>query len=139
MPADTDPDITGFTLELPYELGRYRLEAEIGRGGMGIVYHAVDSMLERAVAIKVLLPQLAADGSFVQRFKREAQMAARLEHPNIVTVHDVGQQEGLVYFVMRLVTGKPLDYLIDEGIPWVRAESIAIQVADAMAYAHGIR
>jgi len=136
MPVDTDPDLTGFTLDLPYELGRYRLEAEIGRGGMGIVYHAEDTMLERAVAIKVLLPQLAADGSFVQRFKREAQMAARLEHPNIVTVHDVGEQDGLVYFVMRLVTGKPLDYLIDEGIPWSRAESIAIQVADAMAYAH---
>lgn len=136
MPVDTDPDLTGFQLELPYELGRYRLEAEIGRGGMGIVYHAEDTMLERAVAVKVLLPQLAADASFVQRFKREAQMAARLEHPNIVTVHDVGQVEGLVYFVMRLVTGKPLDYLIDEGLAWSRAESIAIQVADAMAYAH---
>ena len=136
MPSDYDPDTSSFELELPYELGRYRLEAEIGRGGMGIVYHAEDTMLERAVAVKVLLPQLAADGSFVARFKREAQMAARLEHPNIVTVHDVGQQEGLVYFVMRLVTGKPLDYLIEDGIAWARAESIAIQVADAMAYAH---
>lgn len=136
MSDNLDSDLTGFQLELPYELGRYRLEAEIGRGGMGIVYHAEDTMLDRPVAVKVLLPQLAADSQFVQRFKREAQMAARLEHPNIVTVHDVGQVEGLVYFVMRLVTGKPLDRLMEEGLPWSRAETIAVQVAEAMAYAH---
>ncbi|MCC7494950.1 MAG: protein kinase [Fimbriimonadaceae bacterium] len=133
--ADGD-ELGGFELQLPHELGRYRLEAEIGRGGMGAVYYAVDTLLERPVAVKVLLPQLAADTQFVQRFKREAQMAARLEHPNIVTVHDVGQVEGLVYFVMRFVSGKPLDRLIEEGISWTRAEHFALQVADAMAYAH---
>ena len=135
MPGSID-DFGGFSLDLPHDLGRYRLDAEIGRGGMGIVYHAEDTMLERPVAVKVLLPQLAADSGFVARFKREAQMAARLEHPCIVTVHDVGQLEGLVFFVMRLVTGKPMDRLIEEGLPWSRAENIAIQIADAMAYAH---
>ncbi len=136
MAQVSDADLTGFTPKLPYELGRYRLDAEIGRGGMGAVYHAEDTMLDRAVAVKILLPALAADHNFVQRFKREAQMAARLEHPNIVTVHDVGEQNHLVYFVMRFVTGRPLDRLIEEGLPWARAESIAVQVAEAMAYAH---
>ena len=136
MSNDFEPEISDFELDLPYEMGRYLLDAEIGRGGMGAVYHATDTMLDRPVAVKVLLPQLAADRQFVQRFTREAQMAARLEHPNIVTVHDVGNQDSLVYFVMRMVMGKPLDHLIEEGIPWPRAEAIALQVADAMAYAH---
>lgn len=129
-------ELSDFQLELPYELGRYRLDAEIGRGGMGAVYHAIDTMLDRPVAVKVLLPQLAADRQFVQRFMREAQMAARLEHPSIVTVHDVGNQDGLVYFVMRLAVGLPLDRLIENGLPWERAEHIALQVAEALAYAH---
>ncbi|MBI5833234.1 MAG: protein kinase [Armatimonadetes bacterium] len=137
MPLEDSAELKPFALDLPCELGRYRLEAEIGRGGMGIVYLAHDTLLDRPVAIKVLLPQLAADAQFVQRFTREAQMAARLEHPSIVTVHDVGEAKSLVYFVMRMVIGKPLDRLLSEGLTWADAEPIAMQVADGISYAHG--
>ena len=136
MAQEQPTELKPFALDLPYDLGRYRLEAEIGRGGMGIVYLAHDTMLDRPVAIKVLLPQLAADGQFVQRFTREAQMAARLEHPSIVTVHDVGEANSLVFFVMRMVIGKPLDRLLTEGMAWTDAEPIAVAVADGIAYAH---
>jgi class 3 adenylate cyclase len=136
MGADEQTEFSEFTLEMPYDLGRYRLETEIGRGGMGIVYLGQDTLLERPVAVKVLIPQLAADRQFVQRFTREAQMAARLEHPNIVTVHDVGQANNLVYFVMRMVVGKPMDRLLHEGLTWTEGEPIALQIAEALAYAH---
>ena len=136
MAADSIDELSSFELPLPHDLGRYRLEAEIGRGGMGIVYLGHDTMLDRPVAIKLLLPQLAADVQFVQRFTREAQMAARLEHPNIVTVHDVGQSEGLVYFVMRMVHGRPMDRLLSEGMSWTTGEPLAVQIADAIAFAH---
>ena len=73
-------------------LGKYELQSEIGRGGMGSVYHAYDPTLKRSVAVKVLPPQLTWDRQFVERFLREARAAAGLDHPNIVTIHDVGEE-----------------------------------------------
>ena len=82
-------------------LGKYRLLKEIGRGGMGVVYAGVDTVLDRPVAIKILATHLAWEKTFVDRFLREARTAAKLEHPNIVTIHDVGQEAGVYYLVMR--------------------------------------
>src|SRR3989337_4228120 len=85
-------------------LGRdYTIEGEIGRGGMGVVYRARDERLHRRVAIKVVPPELAFQKDIRERFAREAQTAARLSHPHIVPIHDVGEGVGLVYFVMGLV------------------------------------
>ena len=75
-------------------LGKYRILEKIGRGGMGVVYKAHDTVLDRLVAIKVLAPHLTCDQEFVKRFLREARSAARLEHPHIVTIHDVAQAQG---------------------------------------------
>ncbi|MEZ4586503.1 MAG: protein kinase [Gemmatimonadales bacterium] len=84
----------------------YTIEGEIGRGGMGVVYRARDERLHRRVAIKVLPPELAFQKDIRERFTREAQTAARLSHPHIVPIHDVGDGAGLVYFVMGYVEGE---------------------------------
>src|SRR5690242_9249278 len=84
---------------------QYRVDDEIGRGGMSVVYRALDLRLNRPVAIKVLPPELAYDPAIRLRFKREAQTAAQLAHPHIVPIHDVGENDGVAYFVMALVTG----------------------------------
>ena len=86
----------------------YTIEGEIGRGGMGVVYRARDERLQRRVAIKVLPPELAMSQEIRERFSREAQTAARLSHPHIVPIHDVGQGKGIVYFVMGLIEGESL-------------------------------
>ena len=88
--------------------GSYELEGEIGRGGMGVVYSARDLQLKLRVAIKVLPPDLAFRDEIRKRFTREAQTAARLSHPHIVPIHSVGQEGGLVYFVMGYVDGESL-------------------------------
>ena len=92
--------------------GRYRIEARIGAGGMAEVYRGIDPVLNRTVAIKVLLPQFARDTSFVERFRREAQAAARLNHPNIVGVFDTGSDDGTQFIVMEFIEGRTLaDFL----------------------------
>ena len=85
------------------QLGKYELHTEIGRGGMGIVYRGYDPDLTRTVAIKILPPQLAWDQTFVERFVREARAAAQLNHPHIVTIHDVGEHNDRYFFVMEYV------------------------------------
>ena len=84
---------------------QYELDGEIGRGGMSVVYRARDVRLNRPVAIKVLPPELAYDPAIRTRFTREAQTAAHLAHPHIVPIYDVGDREGIAYFVMSIVTG----------------------------------
>src|SRR3954454_3387511 len=84
---------------------QYDIEGEIGRGGMSVVYRARDRRLNRAVAIKVLPPELAHDAAIRTRFTREAQMSAQLAHAHIVPIYDVGERDGLAYFVMALVNG----------------------------------
>src|SRR5690349_25021873 len=86
--------------------GTYTIEGEIGRGGMGVVYRARDERLHRRVAVKVLPPELAFQKEIRERFTREAQTAARLSHPHIVPIHDVGEGAGVVYFIMGLVEGE---------------------------------
>ena len=120
------------------QLGRYTIQEEIGRGGMARVYRAQDTQLKRIVAIKVLLPQLAVDPEFAQRFEREAVTAANLRHPNIVTIYDVGEQDGLRYIAMEYVRGYTLHAIIEErgalGLGY--AITIVGPVAAALDYAH---
>ncbi|WKD31131.1 serine/threonine-protein kinase [Streptomyces xanthophaeus] len=118
--------------------GRYRLEALLGRGGMGEVWRAHDPRLDRKVAIKFLPPHLA-DGHVVDRFLREAQVTARLQHAGITQVFDSGAQDGQLHLVMELLDGRNLGTVLQEqtsGLPVHRAVDLAAQVADALSYAH---
>ncbi len=120
------------------QLGKYQLRAEIGRGGMGTVYLGYDPMLDRKVAIKVLAPHLVWEPGFVERFLREARSAARLRHPNIVTIYDVGQQEDRYYIVMEYLAGQTLAQYIAQGGPFSSKHALPVlsQLADALDYAH---
>jgi branched-chain amino acid transport system substrate-binding protein len=119
-------------------LGKYEIKAEIGKGGMGIVYLGYDPLLDRQVAIKVLAPHLVWEEGFVERFLREARAAARIKHPNIVTIHDVGQEGDQFYFVMEYLAGQTLaEHIRERGpLPPSEVESILRPVADAVDYAH---
>src|SRR5262245_20194193 len=92
------------------KLGRYNIVSELGRGAMGAVYRAVDPLIEREVAIKTLLPNLPDDvmDEVRERFIREARSAGRLNHPSIVTIFDVGEQDGVAYIAMELLEGRTL-------------------------------
>ncbi len=118
-------------------LGRYLIQKEIGRGGMGIVYRAYDPDIDRNLALKVLRPDRALEWEVTQRFLREAKAAGRLTHPNIVTIYDVGEDSGRVFIAMELLTGNSLSKLIKERELTVE-DSIryAIQIALALNYAH---
>jgi len=118
--------------------GQYQIEAELGRGGMAVVYKAYQPALQRYVAIKVLPPQLGMDPDFVKRFQHEAVAAAKLKHPHIVTIHDVGIAEGVNYIVMEFIEGQPLSAVIRQGgaMPPDRVARIIDQVASALDYAH---
>jgi predicted Ser/Thr protein kinase len=119
-------------------VGNYQILEELGRGGMAVVYRAYQASLNRYVAIKVLPPQFAFDREFVERFQREAKAAAGLRHPNIVVIHDVGQEAGTYYIVMEYLEGRTLKQVIEqEGpLPVVRAARIVEQVTAALDYAH---
>jgi predicted Ser/Thr protein kinase len=118
-------------------LGQYQIVQELGRGGMAVVYKAYQPSLTRYVAIKVLPPQLSFDEDFVERFVREARGAAMLHHPNIITIHDVSEQDGIHYFVMEYLTGKTLDAVLGgQPMPLPRISRIIDQVADALDHAH---
>jgi serine/threonine-protein kinase len=118
--------------------GRYEILEKIGDGGMAVVYKGRDRLLNRFVAIKVLRPEYTKDFAFVDNFRKESQAAARLNHPNIVSVYDVGKEENIHYIVMELVEGLTLSDLIAAEAPldYKRAISIAKQVASALTMAH---
>ena len=118
--------------------GRYALETLVGSGGMADVYRAKDQLLERTVAVKILHQQYENDKEFIERFQREAKAAARITHPNIVNVYDVGVAEGRHYIVMEYVPGRTLKERIKEEGPVPAAEAlhIARQIAGALAQAH---
>lgn len=118
--------------------GRYQIIERIGGGGMALVYRAQDILLNRNVAIKVLRQQFVNDEEFIRRFRREAQSAASLSHPNIVSVYDVGQEDEVHYIVMEYVEGQNLNEIIKERAPLQVEESIRIasQIADALDHAH---
>lgn len=121
-------------------LGPYEIEAEIGRGGMGYVYRAVQPSLGRTVAVKTLLPHLVADEEFIERFLREARATAKLSHPGIVTIHDVGEQDGIYYFAMEYLSGRTLDDIVrSEGeMAPETAVNYVRQIAAALAHAHAV-
>ncbi len=118
--------------------GRYRLLAQQGSGGMAVIYKATDLALGRTVAVKILRPSLTSDPEFLKRFRQEARNVANLSHPNIVTVHDVGQDGNTHYIVMEYVDGEDLKRLIRAGAPFSidRALSIAIKICAGVGYAH---
>jgi len=118
--------------------GRYRLRRPLGEGGMARVELAEDVELDRTVAVKLLAEPLARDEAYRRRFVREAQLAARLSHPNVVRIYDVGESDGRPYFVMEYVDGPTLaDVLAREGrLEPARAAGLAAQAADALAAAH---
>jgi len=122
------------------QLGRYAIQSELGRGAMGIVYKATDSALERVVAVKTVNMALERDGAdrYEERFYQEARAAAGLNHPNIVTVHDVGKSGEVVFLAMEYIEGVELRSLIGEGRPLrlPQALSIAAQITEGLAYAH---
>jgi outer membrane protein assembly factor BamB len=120
------------------QIGRFRLEAEIGRGGMGVVYRALDPVLNRPVALKILAPHMAGDKSAPARFHREAAAAANLKHPHIATVYEFGEYEGRSYIAFEWIEGRTLKTIIDaEGrLPLDRALRLFDQLADALDYAH---
>ena len=120
-------------------LGPYEITAEIGEGGMGQVYKAHDTRLDRTVAIKILPARLAADHQFRERFDREARAIAQLDHPHICPLHDVGEQDGTSYLVMPFLDGETLEQRLQRGpIKVAEAIQIATQIADALARAHSI-
>src|SRR5579864_2205449 len=117
---------------------RYELVRLAARGGMAEVWLARDSLLDRTVALKVLFPELSVDPNFVERFRREAQAAANLSHPNIVSIYDWGEAGSTYFIVMEFVEGRPLsEVLRGEGrLPAARAATIAADVAAALGFAH---
>ncbi|WP_410511596.1 Stk1 family PASTA domain-containing Ser/Thr kinase [Paenibacillus sp. BR2-3] len=118
--------------------GRYQVIERIGGGGMALVYRAHDILLNRNVAIKVLRSQFVHDEEFIRRFRREAQSAASLSHPNVVSIYDVGQEDEIHYIVMEYVEGKNLNEIIKERAPLQVDESVRIasQICDALDHAH---
>ena len=121
------PDLTGT---------RYELQGEVARGGMGVVYLARDRELERDVALKVIAVE-AADSETAERLRREARTIARLEHPPIVPVHDVGVlPDGRVFYAMKLVTGKRLDELVKAGLPLRDRLRLLLRIGEPVAFAH---
>lgn len=130
---------TAVELDAGTLVGGYRIEALVGRGGMGVVYRARQLALDRPVALKLIAPELAREEGFRERFEREAKLAAALEHPHVLPVHEAGEVEGLLFLAMRYVDGRDLSALLaDEGqLEPARAASIVAQVAEALDAAHG--
>jgi serine/threonine-protein kinase len=120
------------------QIAGYRIEQEIGRGGMAVVYRARDLRLERTVALKLLAPELARNDTFRRRFTHESRAAAAIDHPHIVPVFEAGETDGVLYIAMRYVPGSDLRHVLDrEGpMPPVTALRVAAQVASALDAAH---
>ena len=117
---------------------RYEIIEKIGNGGMATVYKAMDTTLKRYVAVKVLKDEFTTDADFIKRFNIEAQAAASLTHPNIVSIYDVGNEGNIYYIVMELIQGKTLKEIIEEDgvLPWKWSLNISIQIASALETAH---
>jgi serine/threonine protein kinase len=119
-------------------LGPYTILSALGAGGMGEVYKARDVRLDRDVAIKVLASALAADARFKERFEREARVVASLNHPHICTLYDIGEHDGATFLVMEYLEGETLAaWLVRQRVPFETVLTWGIQVADALALAHG--
>jgi Protein kinase domain len=116
----------------------HRIERLVGRGGMGVVYAAVDLALERTVALKLIAPELAAEPGFRQRFMTESRIAASLDHPNVVPIYRAGEEDGTLFLAMRLIDGDDLRTIVERDGPLApeRAAAVIAQVAAALAAAH---
>lgn len=117
---------------------RYELVAQQGSGGMSVIYRALDRMLGRMVAIKILRPNLTKDPAFLEKFQQEARSVAMMSHPNIVTVHDVGNDGATYYIVMEMIEGDDLKKLIKTrgALPFDKALELAIQICAGLGFAH---
>jgi TolB-like protein/predicted Ser/Thr protein kinase len=138
LPGGFDDDRTQSYIALTSgaQIGHYRIVEKIGAGGMGEVYLAEDTELDRRVALKFLPPHLCQDEDCRKRFKREAQAAAKLSHPNIITIHEVGDHQGRPFFAMEHVEGRSLRDVTAEEFDIDRIVGIAIQLCDALQNAH---
>ena len=124
-------------MAIPETIGRYKIKSELGRGGMATVYRAYDPSFEREVAIKVLPREMLHNPQFHIRFERELKLVAALEHPSIVPVYDVGDEDGQPYFVMRYMTGGSLSEWIAKGkFSLQDAARIVEKIAQGLSYAH---
>ena len=129
--SDLSDRMTGQTI------GHYKILEQLGVGGMGVVYKALDTHLDRFVAIKVLPPDIVADTERKRRFVQEAKAASALNHPNIITIYDIASENGTDFIAMEYLPGKALNQLISrKGLPLGEALKYAVQIADALAAAH---
>jgi Tol biopolymer transport system component len=127
------------SLQAGTKLGPYEIQSPIGAGGMGEVYRARDTRLERDVAVKVLPASLSSDPTLRQRLEREAKAVSKLSHPHICTLHDIGHQDGVDFLVMELVEGETLEQRLTKGfLPPEQSARIASQIAGALAQAHRV-
>ncbi len=136
MSDETPPPFSEFAVGS--QIAGYRLEEQIGRGGMAVVYRAYDARLDRHVALKILAPGLALDDAFRRRFIRESRAAAAVDHPNIIPVFEAGEASGVLFIAMRFVRGRDARTLLDRvgPLPPARAVDIISQVASALDAAH---
>jgi DNA-binding beta-propeller fold protein YncE len=136
--SDDEPSWAAHEFAIGSQVAGYRLDEQIGRGGMAVVYRAQDPRLDRPVALKILAPDLARDESFRQRFIRESRAAAAVDHPHIIPVFGAGEAAGVLFIAMRYVEGGDVGTLIDQAgpLPVARAVRIIAQVASALDAAH---
>src|SRR5215471_16524342 len=119
-------------------LGQYRILDQLGQGGQGTVYKAIDNKLGRTVVIKVLSPELTAKESNLKRFEREARLASALDHPNICTIYDLNEIDGVRFIVMQYIEGRNVRQLVSgRPLNLSSALAITIQVCEALEAAHG--